>query len=507
MSPAALELALVMLVLAPVAVALLAAVFGPQAPRPIARCGALTAGLGFAAAVALAASAAAGEHVTVGTGVLAIAADPLATVLLLLIFGVSAVVQTFAIRYLAGDARAGWFTAGAGLLTAATAGLVTATTLICLAACWTIAGAALCVLLGMYWPLAAARDGVRRTALAFFVGDVALWVAVALAAADRGTIRLTEFGADPVEGPMVTVVAVLVVVAALSRSAQIPFHRWLPATLAAPTPVSALLHAGVINGGGILLLRLSPLTTTDLAQVLAIWAGAATMVYGAMVMLVKPDIKGALAHSTTAQMGFMILTCGLGLWAAAVIHLVAHGFYKATLFLASGSAIAHRRRLRALPPPRQLSTRATAASVGAAALLPLVALAVAVWLVRGPSEGQAAEQALWLFAWTTGAAATWGWLRRRPNLAAAATAAAFLLPTAVGYVAIVHEISRFLAPALPAPTVPAPAAWAIVVVALITLAALTALRSTRAAVALRRAAYTYALNSGYLAPQPTGATT
>ena len=148
---------------------------------------------------------------------------------------------------------------------------------------------------------------------------------------------------------------ILVVVAALSRSAQFPFHRWLPATLAAPTPVSALLHAGVVNAGGILLIRLAPLSRREVAQALTIAAGAATMVYGATIMLVKPDVKGALAHSTTAQMGFMILTCGLGLWAAAVIHLVAHGFYKSTLFLSSGSAVAAPPRGERCRPPPVLS--------------------------------------------------------------------------------------------------------------------------------------------------------
>lgn len=101
-------------------------------------------------------------------------------------------------------------------------------------------------------------------------------------------------------------------------------------------------------------MRLRAPTTDDLARALTILAGAATMAYGAVVMLVKPDVKGALVNSTSAQMGFMILTCGLGLWAAAVIHLFAHGFYKATLFLASGSAIAAAVATRhCRPPPGQ----------------------------------------------------------------------------------------------------------------------------------------------------------
>ena len=217
----------------------------------------------------------------------------------------------------------------------------------------------------MYWHLPAARDGVRRTVTAFLVGDLALWTAVAMATAQLGRRRSARPGrpaarrrgraGDRLPGGE----------AALSRSAQIPFHRWLPATLAAPTPVSALLHAGVVNAGGILLVRLAPLASSELARGLTILAGVVTWSYGAVIMLVKPDIKGALAHSTMAQMGFMILTCGLGLWAAAVFHLVAHGFYKATLFLSSGSAIARQRRA-ACARPRSMTRLRLVLTAGAA---------------------------------------------------------------------------------------------------------------------------------------------
>ncbi|HTY28823.1 MAG TPA: proton-conducting transporter membrane subunit, partial [Mycobacterium sp.] len=342
---------LMVLLAAPAVTAAVAYVAGRRRPRFVGGLGALTAGAGFVGSVGLAVSAAAGNAVSLsvdtssGHSILAIRADQVAVVLLLLVFGVSAIVQTFAMRYLAEDERAGWFAAGAGLLTAGSAGLMTAGTLVMLAISWTTAGVALCLLLATYWHLASARDGVRRTATAFLVGDLALWAAVALVATRQGTVDLRVLQSESLSGPVIAVVALLVVVAALSRSAQIPFHRWLPATLAAPTPVSALLHAGVVNAGGVLLVKLSfLLTASGLAQAATIIAGVATLAYGAMIMLVKPDIKGALVHSTMAQMGFMILTCGLGLWAAAVFHLVAHGFYKATLFLSSGSAIAYRRR-------------------------------------------------------------------------------------------------------------------------------------------------------------------
>lgn len=483
-------------VIAPAVIAALAFVFGSRAPRRFAIAGAVAAGMGFAGSVVLAIRSGRGIDATLPAAQFDV--DRLSAVLLLLIFGVSAIVQTFAVRYLAGDPRQSWFVAGAGLLTSASAGLATASTLVTLAASWTVAGAALCLLLGTYWHLPAARDGVRRTATAFLIGDLALWAAVVAATATWGTVELRSIG--QVEGPLVPVLGVLVVLAALSRSAQVPFHRWLPATLAAPTPVSALLHAGVVNAGGILLIRMAPLAANDLARALTIGAGAATMIYGAAIMLVKPDVKGALAHSTTAQMGFMILTCGLGLWAAAVIHLVAHGFYKATLFLSSGSAVATSRRHDALPQPDRPTRRHVLTNVGAAVVIPAAALATALAVI--PAGDHASEQALLAFAWITGGAAVWGWLRRRPGLGAAIRAAVFLIPAAIAYVAIITAVGGFLAPAMPAEGLPAGTVWGVTLLALILLGALAAIRLTPAAEGLRRAVYTSALSAGHI-PTPT----
>ncbi len=486
---------LALILAAPAVVAAVAFLAGRRSGRRMCRAGAIAAATGFLGAVALAVGAG-NEHsvaVTLAGGEFAV--DRLAAVLLLLVFGVSAITQAFAVRYLTGDPRAAWFAGGAGLLTAASAGLVTAATLVTLAVCWTLAGVALCLLLGTYWHLPAARDGVRRTAAAFLVGDLALWAAVATASATWGRVDLRDSG---LSGPAVPVLGVLVVLAALSRSAQIPFHRWLPATLAAPTPVSALLHAGVVNAGGILLIRMAPLATDDPARALTVAAGAATMVYGAAIMLVKPDVKGALAHSTTAQMGFMILTCGLGLWAAAVIHLVAHGFYKATLFLSSGSAIASQRRHDTLPPTAGPTRRQTLAHAAAALVLPAAALATGLYLVPLAPGDHAAEQALLIFAWVTGAAVTWGWLQRRPGSAGALSGAAFLIPAAVAYVAIVNGVGGFLAPALPPATTSAESVWLVTAGAALTLGALALARKAPAAERLRRALYTSALAAGHI---------
>ena len=494
-------------VVAPVLVATLALTPVRYRPRLLGRLGAVSAGVGFAGAAVLAAGAATSHYGSFAVSVFGIGTDRLAVVLLLLVFGVSAIVQTFALRYLSGDSRMTWFTAGAGLLTSASAGLMAATTTVALAACWTLAGAALCLLLGMYRELPAARDGVRRAAKAFLVGDLALWAAVGIVKLQWGVHEIRDLDARQVTGPVAVLVGLLIVTAALSRAAQLPFHRWLPATLAAPTPVSALLHAGVVNAGAVLLIRFSPLVTADLARGVTIVAGAATMVYGAVIMLVKPDIKGGLAHSTMAQMGFMTLTCGLGLWAAAVFHLVAHGFYKATLFLSSGSAISYRRRQAFAPPAQQLARRRLALNAIPAVLLPLLALAVAVIVAPLGSAGDPATHALLLFAWVSAAAALWGWLKRRPTPSGVALAAAVLMPIAVVYVTLIDTISRFLAPALPATGVNAATTWLIAAAALVVLGCLAALRRATIPRRLQHVLYTRALSAGHIATPVIGSTT
>jgi NADH:ubiquinone oxidoreductase subunit 5 (subunit L)/multisubunit Na+/H+ antiporter MnhA subunit len=496
--------ALTAAVTAPLLAAVAACVLGRRAPAVTARLGVAAAGCGFLLAVMLAAMAGRGAVASTGAGALAIAADRLAVVLFLLIFGVSTVAQAFALRYLAGDRRAGWFTGGAGLLTAASAVLVSATTLVGVAIGWTVAGIALCLLLGTYPQLPSARDGVRRAGMAFLIGDAALWIAVALLGLASGSITVTDVARAQIGGPVAVVAVLLIVVAALSRSAQIPFHRWLPATLSAPTPVSALLHAGVVNAGGILLIRMSPLPNPAVAAGLLVTAGTASLAYGTTIMLVKPDIKGALAYSTMAQMGFMIVTCGLGLWAATVFHLVAHGFYKATLFLSSGSAIARARRHAALPAVPRLSGRRRSLSVVCAVALPAFALYAAARLISaGPHHP--AEQALLLFAWVSGAVATWGWMQRRSDLAGALLAAALLVPVAVGYVAIIKAVNGFLGPALPSATISATAVWATVGLVLILLTAIAGLRGSPASTTAHRLVYTHALTAGTIDPVTPGA--
>jgi NAD(P)H-quinone oxidoreductase subunit 5 len=137
-----------------------------------------------------------------------------------------------------------------------------------------------------------------------------------------------------------TIAAVLIAAAALLKSAQFPLHGWITEVMETPTPVSALLHAGIINAGGFLALRFSPLLQLSTPSMdLLLIVGGFTALFASVVMLTQNAIKVALAWSTIAQMGFMLLQCGLGAWPAALLHIVAHSLYKAHAFLSSGSVV------------------------------------------------------------------------------------------------------------------------------------------------------------------------
>ena len=443
-----------------------------------------------------------------GEAMLGLVADRVTSVLLLLVLGVSAVVQAFAGRYLSGDVRAARFFNGANLLTFATALMVTSVTLVGLAAAWTVAGVSVVLLLSMYSGFEAAREGVRRAIRIFVIGDVALWAAVILATIQWGALDLRTLGQSGpgiAGAPALVPVALLLVAAAMARSAQLPLQSWLPATLAVPTPVSALLHAGVVNAGGILLVRMSPVFgASPEATHLAFFAGAATTVYGTALMLSKADVKGALAHSTMGQMGFMIMTCGLGAYAAAVFHLFAHGMYKATLFLGSGAAVhSHVRHSKAPPVRRPTGMAVRAFRVILAAVLPALALfAFAEVLYPDRSSG---ATALLLFGWATGAWVIYGWTSRHVAPAAALAGAGFVTVAGAAYVLLLSSVSEFMAPSLAGAgdSVASPW-WVAALFAFLLLAGLTSLARPGSRIGeVRKTAYVLALGAGQVSEPRT----
>ncbi|MBX9814514.1 MAG: hypothetical protein A4S12_13605 [Proteobacteria bacterium SG_bin5] len=322
-----------MILLLPAALAGLAALVATQAPAPLAiGRAAWGLGLAFAASVALALAAALGM----------IAAPGLALALLVLTSFVATIVLAFSRRYLRADRAPRRFAAMVAALAASVLAVVVLDNVIAFALAWLASGQLLARLIGHVDGWAEARAAAGRARRAFLIGDAALLTALALAAAHAGSLSLAVIvsAETSFEPEVLIAIAALVLIAAMARSALPPFEGWLIGSMTAPTPVSALMHAGLVNAGGFVLIRFAPvLEAAPVVQLAAIAAGTLAALWGTGIALVRPDIKRALAGSTVAQMGFMILSCGLGAYGAALWHLIAHGLFKAWLFLASGSAI------------------------------------------------------------------------------------------------------------------------------------------------------------------------
>ncbi|TCZ65004.1 proton-conducting transporter transmembrane domain-containing protein [Roseicella aquatilis] len=281
----------------------------------------------------------------IGAGGIGLSArlDAVSTTMLLLVAFVGWIVVRYARTYLDGEARQGVF---AGWLCAAIASvllLVQAGNLAQLVLAWMATSLCLHRLLLFYPERAAAQRAARKKALFSGLGAMALLAAAVLLSVAYGTRDIAAINAAARAGDIpvpALAAAALLALAALLKSAQFPTHGWLTEVMEAPTPVSALLHAGVINAGGFLLIRFADvmLGAPGLLAVLAM-IGGFTALFGALVMLTQPAVKTSLAWSTVAQMGFMILQCGLALFPLALLHIVAHSLYKAHAFLASGGAV------------------------------------------------------------------------------------------------------------------------------------------------------------------------
>lgn len=258
---------------------------------------------------------------------------------------IAIVVLAFSRRQLRADRRSDSFTRLATSLAIATVLLGLTADAMLLAAAWIVSGRLMAGLIGHVGEWSEARDAARRATIAFTIGDVALIGAVTLLsiAAGSGDIVAIKSAVVGSSSLLTTAAAFLLVIAALARCAIPPFSNWLMRSLAAPTPVSALMHAGFVNAGGFLLIQLAPVLEASPQARYALFAsGVVAALVGSAIMLVRADVKGSLAASTIAQMGFMLLTVALGAYAAALWHMVAHGLFKAWLFLGSAGTISTR---------------------------------------------------------------------------------------------------------------------------------------------------------------------
>ncbi|MCM3409812.1 NADH dehydrogenase subunit 5 [Metabacillus litoralis] len=188
-----------------------------------------------------------------------------------------------------------------------------------------------------------------------------------------------------------TGINLLIVLAVIIPAAQWPFQRWLIESVVAPTPVSAIMHAGLVNAGGIMLTRFSPLFSGDLASIILLILASISVLIGSGISLVHVDYKRQLVGSTIAQMGFMLIQCALGAYLAAIIHLILHGLFKATLFLQAGSA------LSSFKVSTRVNERSSYLWIMAGRTLGLI-VGVAFWIMA-PGEGYQLISAL-ILAWS-----------------------------------------------------------------------------------------------------------
>ncbi len=287
--------------------------------------------------------------------------DRLSAIMMTLITAVSAIIYLYSMQYMQQDRGYARFLSALTLTDFVLLCMVSSANLLMLLVFWQLLSWLL-YLLSHNRTHQATLNGAFKTFTLLRAADMAFLMGIVLAQSLYGTEEFQELFVRAAATPVVltplpglqisgaTAVTLLIFIGAMGKSAQIPMHIWLPGSLYAPTPVHAMLHAGIINAGGFLLNRLAPLyglSPTTLHVVFVV--GILTAVLGASMMLVQNDIKKTLGFSTIGQMGYMIMECGLGAFALAVFHLIAHGIFKGTVFLNCSNVIHKARQEPAFP--------------------------------------------------------------------------------------------------------------------------------------------------------------
>jgi NAD(P)H-quinone oxidoreductase subunit 5 len=273
--------------------------------------------------------------------------DALSWTMAALITFVLVTIGGFSRRYMAGDSNYSRFLLAVVSVGISVLVMVFADNLWVLLTAWGVSNLLLVRLMSHKQKWQAARSAGLLALKTFIAGFALLFAAFWLLSDQAHSSSLNVILAHPQEldGYRINLALLLIALAAMTQSALWPFHRWLLSSLNSPTPVSALMHAGLVNGGGFLLVRFAPLylTRPELLHALFV-AGLVTAVLGTFWKLLQTDIKRMLACSTMGQMGFMVMQCGMGLFAPAVSHLCWHGLFKAYLFLNAGSVVQEKRQ-------------------------------------------------------------------------------------------------------------------------------------------------------------------
>jgi NADH-quinone oxidoreductase subunit L len=394
--------------------------------------------------------------------------DRLSAVMMLLISVVSALIYLYSMKYMYQDRGYRRYLGMLSITTSVLLCMVSSANLLMLFVFWQLLSWLLFVLAHnhAHGPTLA---GASNTFFILRISDMGFLAGIVLTNFLYGTVEFPELFTRAAQNPVaialwpgmgwevdgVTVVTLLFFIGAMGKSAQFPIHTWLPRSLYAPTPIHALLHAGIINAGGFLLNRLAPLYGLSSSTLHVVFVtGMLTAILGATMMLTQNDIKKTLGFSTIGQMGYMIMECGLGAFSLAVFHLIAHGLFKATVFLNCGNVIHKARQEPAFPrtDPEEEESRFSKLtwSTGfvTTLLLPLVILLITHGVLSIPLLESQGTVIFLFFIWVTSSQAILSLTRIRAVASWKVSAAMLLtlLLVVFTYLFAVDSFTHFLYP-------------------------------------------------------------
>lgn len=394
--------------------------------------------------------------------------DPLGLLMASVIALISLIVRIYSVRYMVEETGYVRFFVLLDLMVASLLIMVAAGDLITLLLAWHIIGVLLYFLLGHNMQSKSAHRYSFWTLITYRFGDLPLLLGAVLLfnAYDSWSlnvifeqVKAAPYAHQVMGLPLVEVVGVLIALSAFARSAQFFLHTWLPYTMEGPTPVSALMHAGIVNAGGFLINRFAPIFVyTDGVLHWIFIVGLVTALLGSVLMLSQNDIKKSLGYSTMGQMGFMIMECGLGAFSLAIFHLIAHGLFKGTMFMNAGSVIGETREHDGVPKDKLYTFIIEKQPQGKrypwllmaiiTLLVPMGVLSIAHWAVEPEVFKQQGAVVLLFFGWITGMQlilATNKMRSQKPWRLMMLIIVSFTV-VIIGYTLVSHAFTQFLYP-------------------------------------------------------------
>ena len=281
------------------------------------------------------------KSITVGIGI-----DNMTAVMLIVVTMISFLVHLFSIEYMKDDPRFPRFFAYLGIFTFSMLGIVIANNFVFMYVFWELVGLSSYLLIGFWYEKDSAADASKKAFLTNRIGDFGFFAGIMILFSTYGTFMFDDIFAGIGQGilpwgsgAMLTIAGIAIFGGAIGKSAQFPLHVWLPDAMEGPTPVSALIHAATMVAAGVYMTaRVFPMFTADALLFIA-YVGAITAFMAATIAVTQNDFKKVLAYSTVSQLGYMIMALGVGAFTVGFFHLVTHAWFKACLFLASGSVI------------------------------------------------------------------------------------------------------------------------------------------------------------------------